>query len=87
MDAFIKIVTILCQVLAIIIFVRAILSWFATSPNSQVVLFLDRITEPILAPLRRIVPRLGMVDITPMIAIIILLLIASLLSQLTEGAL
>jgi YggT family protein len=87
MDTFIEIVTILCQVLAIIIFVRAILSWFATSPNSQVVLFLDRITEPILAPLRRIVPRLGMVDITPMIAIIILLLIASLLSQLTEGAL
>jgi len=87
MDTFIEIVIILCQVLAIIIFVRAILSWFATSPNSQVVLFLDRITEPILAPLRRIVPRLGMVDITPMIAIIILLLIASLLSQLTEGAL
>jgi YggT family protein len=85
MDTFIEIVTILCQVIAIIIFVRAILSWFATSPNSQVVLFLDRITEPILAPLRRIVPRLGMVDITPMIAIIILLLIASLLSQLTEG--
>ena len=87
MDTFIEIVTILCQVLAIIIFVRAILSLFTTSPNSQVVLFLDRITEPILAPLRRIVPRLGMVDITPMIAIIILLLIASLLSQLTEGAL
>jgi len=87
MDTFTEIVTILCQVLAIIIFVRAILSWFTTSPNSQVVLFLDRITEPILVPLRRIVPRLGMVDITPMIAIIILLLIASLLSQLTEGAL
>ncbi len=87
MDTFIEIVAILCQVLAIIIFVRAILSWFATSPNSQVVLFLDRITEPILAPLRRIVPRLGMVDITPMIAIIILILIASLLSRLTEGAL
>jgi YggT family protein len=87
MDTFIEILTILCQVFAIIIFVRAILSWFATSPNSQVVLFLDRITEPILAPLRRIVPRLGIVDITPMIAIIILLLIASLLSQLTESTL
>ncbi len=87
MDTFIEILTILCQVIAIIIFVRAILSWFATSPNSQVVLFLDRITEPILAPLRRIIPRLGMVDITPMIAIIILLLIASLLSQLTERTL
>jgi YggT family protein len=87
MDTFVEILTILCQVFATIIFVRAILSWFATSPNSQVVLFLNRITEPLLAPLRRIVPRLGMVDITPMIAIIILLVISSLLSQLTEGTL
>lgn len=87
MDIFIEILIILCQVFAIIIFVRAVLSWFTTSHNSQVVLLLDRITEPILAPLRRIIPRLGMVDITPMIAIIILLLVASFLSQLTERTL
>jgi len=79
MDAFLDIISYLCQVLAIIIFVRAILSWFAISPYSPIVVFLDRITEPILAPLRRIIPRLGMVDITPMVAIIILLLIARLI--------
>ncbi|GAG29906.1 unnamed protein product, partial [marine sediment metagenome] len=65
MDIFLNFIAILCQVLAIIIFVRAILSWFAISPYSPIVAFLDRITEPILAPLRRIIPRLGMVDITP----------------------
>lgn len=79
MDIFLNFIAILCQVLAIIIFIRAILSWFAISPYSPIVLFLDRITEPILAPLRRIIPRLGMVDITPMVAIIILLLIARLI--------
>ncbi|KPJ53381.1 MAG: YggT family protein [Dehalococcoidia bacterium] len=79
MDIFLNFIAILCQVLAIIIFVRAILSWFAISPYSPIVVFLDRITEPILAPLRRIIPRLGMVDITPMVAIIILLLIARLI--------
>jgi YggT family protein len=79
MDIFLNFIAILCQVLAIIIFVRAILSWFAISPHSPIVVFLDRITEPILAPLRRIIPRLGMVDITPMVAIIILLLIARLI--------
>ncbi|MBA7478524.1 hypothetical protein ES703_03106 [subsurface metagenome] len=79
MDIFLNFIAILCQVLAIIIFVRAILSWFAISPYSPIVVFLDRITEPILAPLRRIIPRLGMVDITPMVAIIILFLIASLI--------
>ncbi len=79
MDIFLNFIAILCQVLAIIIFVRVILSWFAISPYSPIVFFLDRITEPILAPLRRIIPRLGMVDITPMVAIIILLLIARLI--------
>ncbi|MCK4963672.1 MAG: YggT family protein [Dehalococcoidia bacterium] len=79
MDVFLNFIAILCQVLAVIIFVRAILSWFAISPYSPIVVFLDRITEPILAPLRRIIPRLGMVDITPMVAIIILLLIARLI--------
>ncbi len=79
MDIFLNFIAILCQVLAVIIFVRAILSWFAISPYSPIVVFLDRITEPILAPLRRIIPRLGMVDITPMVAIIILLLIARLI--------
>ena len=79
MDIFLNFIAILCQVLAIIIFIRAILSWFAISPYSPIVVFLDRITEPILAPIRRIIPRLGMVDITPMVAIIILLLIARLI--------
>jgi len=79
MDVFLNLIAILCRVLAVIIFVRAILSWFAISPYSPIVVFLDRITEPILAPLRRIIPRLGMVDITPMVAIIILLLIARLI--------
>jgi YggT family protein len=40
------------------------------------VVFLDYITEPILAPLRRVIPRIGMIDITPMVAIIILIVIA-----------
>ena len=40
---------------------------------------LYRITEPVLSPLRRIIPRAGMVDFTPLVAIILLQLIAYLL--------
>jgi YggT family protein len=79
MDVFLNFIAILCQVYAIIIFVRAILTWFDISSYSPIVVFLYRITEPILAPLRRIIPRLGMIDITPMVAIIVLLLIARLI--------
>ncbi len=82
MDYFLTFVVYLCRVLIFIIFIRAILSWFAISPYNPIVVFLDRITEPILAPLRRIIPRLGMVDITPMVAIIILIVITYLIDRI-----
>ena len=63
------------------IFLRAIVSWFAIDPRNPLVEVLDQITEPILSPLRRIVPRLGMVDITPLVAIILLQFLAQAVAQ------
>jgi YggT family protein len=77
-ELFFSFIGILCEVLTFTIFIRVILSWFLTEPNT-LTLILDKITEPILAPLRRIIPRAGMFDFTPMVAIIILQLIANLL--------
>lgn len=71
-------IRLLCEVLTFAIFLRVILSWFMTSPNTLTSI-LDKITEPILAPLRRIIPRASMFDFTPMVAIILLQLIANLL--------
>jgi len=79
MEFLFKFIGILCEVLTVAIFLRVILSWFQTSPNTLTYI-LDRITEPILAPLRRIIPRAGMFDFTPMVAIILLQVIARLLS-------
>ncbi len=68
----------LCEVLTFAIFIRVILSWFSPRPNVLTVI-LGKITEPILAPLRRIIPRVGMFDLTPLVAIIILQVIAAFL--------
>ena len=54
------------------IFARAIVSWFPVDPNGPIVRALDSVTEPILEPLRRVVPRVGMIDITPMVAIVLI---------------
>ena len=51
------------------------LSWFPIDPRSPFVVILHDITEPILGPLRRIVPTVGMIDITPMVAMIVLLVV------------
>jgi YggT family protein len=62
----------LLQLLIFFIFARAIISWFPIDRNGPIVRALDAVTEPILEPLRRVVPRIGMIDITPMVALILL---------------
>jgi YggT family protein len=60
-------------VLSLLIIARALLSWFPNvNPNNPIVEFLVTCTEPILAPLRAVMPRLGFIDLTPMVAIILL---------------
>ncbi len=78
MEVFATFINILCTVLTIAIVIRAIVSWFAPSPNSPVVNLLNQVTDPILEPLRRIIPPIGgTIDITPIIAIILLQVIAA----------
>ena len=54
------------------IFGRVIMSWVSPEGKDPVSNLLTQITEPILAPLRRIVPTMGMFDLTPMAALILL---------------
>jgi len=70
-------ITLLTQVLTFAIFIRAILSWFPINASNPLVIVLFQITEPVLAPLRKVVPRLGMIDLTPLVAIIVLQIIGS----------
>jgi YggT family protein len=62
----------LVQVLTFAVIARALLSWFPFPAGNPITNFLHAITEPILAPLRRVIPRIGMLDITPLIAILLL---------------
>lgn len=54
----------------LLILARVVLSWVA-SPTSRnpVVELIRSVTEPILAPIRSILPRTGMFDLSPMIAL------------------
>jgi len=80
MELLIDIIRLLCRVLTFAIFIRVILSWVSPRPNALTVI-LGKITEPILAPLRRIIPMAGMFDLTPLVAIILLQLIAAFLPR------
>jgi len=69
-------------ILKIALLVRVISSWLPISPYSPWVRWSYLLSEPILAPLRRIVPSLGGLDITPILAYFLLNLVESLLFRL-----
>ena len=51
-----------------VIIIAALITWVQPNPYNPVVMFLERITEPVLRPIRRILPPIGL-DISPVIAI------------------
>ena len=66
------------QAVTLLMLAYAILSWVA-KPWNQIRLFVDRISEPLLAPIRRVVPLVGLVDISPLVLILLVQLIARVL--------
>ena len=55
-----------------LILARVILSWVDPMGRGRVAAFVIQMTEPILAPVRRAMPRTGMFDLSPMIVLIVL---------------
>lgn len=62
------------------IFIRAAISWVSPDPYNPIVQFLDRITEPILAPVRRLLPAMA-IDISPLIVCLVIFFLRSFLVQ------
>ncbi|HJU53020.1 MAG TPA: YggT family protein [Pyrinomonadaceae bacterium] len=72
----------LLAVFSLLIFMRIVFSWGVSSVN-RVLRFLIRVTEPVLGPFRRLIPPLGMFDISP----IVVLLLIRLFQQAIVGTL
>jgi YggT family protein len=77
-----QIVATTLTVLSILIFIRAIISWIPgiVDPRGPIAEFLITVTEPILAPIRSLMPRM-MFDFSPMLAILLLNVIARIVAQ------
>ncbi len=78
MGLLISIIQSVAMILKILIIADIIVSYFL-SPYHQVRSFLDRIVQPLLDPIRRVVPPLAMIDFSPLILIILI--------QVAEGLL
>ena len=76
-----QIVGAILTILTWIIIIRALVSWVNPDPYNSIVQFLYRVTEPILMPIRRILPAMGGFDFSPIVALIGIMFIRSFLVQ------
>ena len=74
-DFLVQFIRILANILYIALIGRLIISWLNVSSANPIASVIYQITEPILAPLRRILPKVGMLDFSPMVAIFIIILV------------
>ena len=73
------IVLFLLDLYSFVVLVSVVLSWLRLSPNNPVVRVVDALTEPVLAPLRRVIPPVGGFDITPLVVLLAIQLVKRLL--------
>ncbi|MGB8981645.1 MAG: YggT family protein [Anaerolineales bacterium] len=81
MDVLIYVINALSQILVVLVIVSVILSYFM-DPYHPIRRGVDRIVEPLLAPIRRVVPPLGMIDISPIVLIILIQLASSIVIRI-----
>ncbi|QQR54956.1 YggT family protein [Candidatus Peregrinibacteria bacterium] len=78
MDFLKQTLNILIDLLIVLVFLRVIFSWFRT--EGALVQLLNQCTEPFLAPLRRVLPQMGMLDFSPLILLLLMQIIRSLIN-------
>jgi len=76
----VKLIGILANLVVLLVIVDSIVSYFL-SPYHPVRNVLDRIVSPMLAPIRKVVPLVGMFDLSPLILIILIEILSSALTS------
>jgi YggT family protein len=77
----IQLINIIAQLITLLVIVQVALSYFM-SPFHPVRQSIDRLVEPLLAPIRRLLPQTGMLDFSPLILIVLVQIVARLLTGL-----
>ena len=62
-----------------ILIARVLMSWFNPNPYNPLVQFVLRLTEPVLAPIRRVLPSIGGLDLSPIVVFVALMFVKRLI--------
>ncbi|MGB5932043.1 MAG: YggT family protein [Anaerolineae bacterium] len=78
----VKLIDTLVNLFSLAILIRVILSWVRFDPYHPISVFIHQVTEPVLAPIRRYLPSTGMIDFSPLVALVLVQVVQVVLSQL-----
>jgi YggT family protein len=81
MSQLLSVIDLVVWALVILIIARSLYSWVDPSMQSSIGKLLRQLTEPIIAPIRQIVPSAGALDFSPMIAVFVLIIAQRILHQ------
>ena len=79
MEIIIWLIHTVIRLFILLVIVKVVLSYFV-SPYSPIRVYIDRIVEPMLQPIRRIMPSTGMIDFSPMVLVILLMILDSIIT-------
>ena len=68
----IRVVDMAFMIFKLLVFARIILSWVRLDPYHPIVKFIYEMTEPVMGPFRRLIPSIGMIDISPIVLFLVL---------------
>ena len=84
-SAFIDLISLASKVYSLVIIGRVILSWVNPDPRNAIAVFIVRVTEPVLGPVRRVIPALGGLDFSPILVLIGIQVLESVVVRLLLG--
>ena len=73
------------RIFSLLIIVRAVISWVSPDPRNPIVSFIYRVTEPVLAPVRNLLPIAGGIDFSPLVVLIGIQVLERVLIQVLIG--
>ncbi len=74
-----RLIAALIDLYTLVVIAAVIMSWVSVDRRHPLVMMVYRLTEPVLAPIRRALPMMGGLDLSPMVLILALQLLKSLL--------
>jgi YggT family protein len=83
-DFLVRFLDILLNVLLLALIARALISWVDQAGRWPITRILTDITEPVVRPIRQVMPQTGMIDFSPLVSMLLIILLQTILRNVVR---